>query len=108
MKVPVCALAVLLGSTSLSLAQGVNLQITIKNHRFQPSELHAPPGQPITLRVINTDPTPEEFESKDLRVERVVPANSASTFQLPPLQSGRYRFFGDFNEATASGFLTVE
>jgi hypothetical protein len=96
------------GTSTLALAQGVTLQLTIKNHRFQPAEVKAPAGQPLTLRVINADPTPEEFESKNLRVERVIPGNSEATFKLRPLQPGRYRFFGDFNEATANGFLVVE
>lgn len=108
MKHTQCALAILLASSSLAFAEGVNLRITIKNHRFQPSELRAPSGQPIALRVINADPTPEEFESKDLRVERVIPGNGATTFQLRPLQPGRYRYFGEFNEATATGFLIIE
>lgn len=102
------AVALLLSSASIAAAQETSLTLTIKNHRFQPSEIKAPAGKPITLRVVNADPTPEEFESKNLRVERVIPGNSEATFRLRPLQPGRYRFFGDFNEATAVGFLVVE
>lgn len=91
-----------------AMAQEINLQIRIKNHRFEPTELKAPAGKPVMLRVINEDPTPEEFESKDLRVERVVGANAEGLFKLRPLQPGRYLFFGEFNEATARGYLVVE
>ncbi len=102
------ALALLLGANITAMAQEINLQIRLKNHRFEPSELKAPAGRPIVLRVINDDASPEEFESKDLRVERVIAANAESIFKLRPLQPGRYQFFGEFNEATAQGSLLVE
>ena len=102
------ALALLLGANATAMAQEINLQTRLKNHRFEPSELKAPAGRPIVLRVINDDASPEEFESKDLRVERVVGANAEAVFKLRPLQPGRYFFFGDFNEATAKGYLVVE
>ena len=31
----------------------VTLSLEIKDYRFDPAELHAPPGKPITLRVKN-------------------------------------------------------
>ncbi|MDO8534863.1 MAG: cupredoxin domain-containing protein [Xanthobacteraceae bacterium] len=89
-------------------AQEVALTITIKNHRFQPAEIKAPAGKPIKLTVKNEDPTPEEFESKALRVEKVIAGNSEGVFNLRPLQPGRYRFVGEYNEATAQGHLVVE
>jgi Cupredoxin-like domain len=51
---------------------------------------------------------PEEFESRTLRVEKVVAGNSDITIQLRPLVPGRYRFYGDFNQATAQGALIAE
>ena len=105
----------LLSAVTLGLAgipvwaqEAVTLQIAIKNHRFQPSELKAPANRPITLAVRNLDPTPEEFESRTLRVEKIVAGNSEITIQLRPLSPGRYRFYGDFNQATAQGAITAE
>ncbi len=101
--------AILFGlSSPAALAQEANIQITIRNHRFEPAETHAPAGRPVTLVVTNADATPEEFESKSLRVERVIPGGASSIFKLRALQPGRYRFFGEFNEATAVGNLIVE
>jgi hypothetical protein len=104
-----------LSAVNLGLAQipvnaqeAATLQISIKDHRFQPSELKAPANRPITLAVRNLDPTPEEFESRTLRVEKVVAGNSQITIQLRPLSPGRYRFYGDFNQATAQGAITAE
>jgi hypothetical protein len=89
-------------------AEAVILRTSIQDHRFQPSELKAPANTPITLVVRNLDPTPEEFESRTLRVEKVVAGKSEITIQLRPLAPGRYRFYGDFNEAIAQGALVAE
>lgn len=81
----------------------VSIQISVKNHRFQPAEIHAAANKPIMLRVKNLDATPMEFESVSLRVEKVVAGNSEGIIRLRPLSPGRYDFFDDFrpdNRAT--------
>jgi hypothetical protein len=84
------------------------LSVSIKDHRFSPSELHAPANTPLTLTVKNLDSTPEEFESKHLRVEKVIAGNGTVTLKIRALEPGKYRFFGDYHEDTAEGFLVVE
>ncbi|BDV35839.1 cupredoxin domain-containing protein [Methylocystis iwaonis] len=82
--------------------------LTIKDHKFDPAELKIPADKPATLVVKNLDGTPEEFESKPLRIEKVVPANSEATFQIRALKAGRYKFFGEFHEDSAKGEVVVE
>jgi hypothetical protein len=82
--------------------------LTIKDHRFEPAELRVPANQPATLTVKNLDATPEEFESKPLRIEKVIPANSEATFTLRPLKAGRYKFVGEFHEDVAKGEVIAE
>jgi hypothetical protein len=89
-------------------AEPVTLQVALKDHRFLPAELNAPSKQPIVIEVSNQDATPAEFESKQLRVEKVVAGNSKITVQVRPLVPGRYRFFDDYHEETTEGFLTVK
>ena len=50
----------------------------IKDHRFQPTDIEIPAGQKIALLVKNEDSTPEEFESTELRREKVVPGGDLS------------------------------
>ena len=83
------------------------MQITLKDHRFQPVEPHAPAGKPITIIVKNLDPAPAEFESNMLRVEKVVTGGSTITIRVRPLDPGRYRFFDDFHQET-QGYLVVQ
>ena len=84
------------------------LTITIKNHRFEPAEIKVPANKRITLTVVNDDPTPEEFESHPLKVEKVIPGKSKATVQFGPLKPGKYKFEGEFNSKTAQGVVIAE
>ena len=48
-----------------------------------------------------------EFESKSLRVEKVVAAGSEGVINVRALKPGRYEFYDDFNEQ-ARGALNVQ
>jgi heme/copper-type cytochrome/quinol oxidase subunit 2 len=82
--------------------------LVIRNHRFEPEQLTVPAGQKIELRVSNADSTPEEFESTDLRREKVVPPGQEVVVYVGPLKPGTYEYFGDFNPKTARGRLAVQ
>ncbi|MGH6810828.1 MAG: cupredoxin domain-containing protein [Methylocella sp.] len=97
-----------LGQVSVDAQEAVTARTAIKDHRFRPAEFKVPANTPITLVIRNLDPTPDEFESKTLRVEKIVVGNSEITIRLRLLAPGRYRFYGDFNEATAEGAIIVE
>jgi plastocyanin len=84
------------------------VRLSLKDHRFQPAEARAPAGKPVTIEIRNLDPTPAEFESKTLRVEKVVAGGGTITVQIRPLVAGRYRFFDDYHEDTTEGFLNVQ
>ncbi|MHB1056270.1 MAG: cupredoxin domain-containing protein [Rhodanobacter sp.] len=82
--------------------------LVLKEHRYQPGELHIPANTRIRLEVINQDPSPEEFESDDFPAEKIVMPNSRISLFIGPLKPGRYRFYGDFHQPTAQGALVVE
>ena len=102
-------LAFVVAGAPLAIAdEAVKVGLTLKNHRFSPAEPTAPPGKPIVIEVANEDSTPAEFESKTLRVEKVVPGGGKVTVKVRPLTAGRYRFFDDYHEDTTEGFLVVQ
>jgi hypothetical protein len=101
-----CAIAVLPLSSSRA-QQATELQLTYSKGQFQPSELRAPADKPIMVRVKNLDAKAMEFESKSLRVEKVVAANSEGVINVRALKPGRYEFYDDFNEK-ARGALVVQ
>ncbi|MEA2984299.1 MAG: hypothetical protein QOD94_553 [Alphaproteobacteria bacterium] len=101
------AAAAALSTSGVALAQDA-LSVTIKNHKFEPAEVKVPANKRITLTVINDDPTPEEFESHPLKVEKVIPGKSKATVQFGPLKAGKYKFEGEFNSKTAQGVVIAE
>ena len=89
-------------------ADGDTFVLTIKDHRFSPEELQVPAGKKLKLVVKNLDPTPEEFESHDLKREKVIKGKSEATLSIGPLKPGTYKFVGEYHEKTAKGRITVE
>jgi heme/copper-type cytochrome/quinol oxidase subunit 2 len=101
-------LALILDHVTSATAQDAAYTLIIKDHRFQPTEIEIPADKKITLVVKNEDSTPEEFESIELRREKVVPGGDQITVYIGPLKAGRYEFFGDFNPATARGHIVAK
>jgi len=100
------ALAISLAAPAL--AEEAAVKLVLKNHQFVPHDPEAPAGKTLVIEVSNQDATPSEFESKTLRVEKVVPAGGAVTVKVRALTPGRYRFFDDYHEDTTEGFLVVK
>jgi hypothetical protein len=68
------ALALLLTAFGALAADALEILLTIKNNRFEPAEVKVPANQRVKLIVHNQDPSPEEFESRQLGREKIVPA----------------------------------
>lgn len=83
-------------------------EIHIKDHKFDPANFEVPADTRMKLVVHNDDPTPEEFESHDLFLEKIIPGGGKGTMYVGPLEAGTYHFFGEFNQATAQGDLTAK
>ena len=87
---------------------GIPIDVTIKDHRFTPAEIHVPAGKPATLNVKNEDATAEEFESHELKIEKVIAGGTSGTVRLRPLDPGKYPFIGEYHEDTAKGVIVAE
>jgi len=98
-------LSLVLALPMSAYAQLPHFSLSIKNHRFEPSEITVPAGERFRLVIDNQDPTPEEFESRSLRVEKVIPGGSKGSVTVGPLKPGAYQFVGEFHESSAKGTL---
>jgi plastocyanin len=107
-RLVVLSLALVLAMATSASAQDPPYTLMIKDHQFQPTEIEIPAGQKIALTVKNNDSTPEEFESTELRREKVVAGGEEITVYIGPLKPGKYEFFGDFNPKTARGHIVVK
>lgn len=85
----------------------VKVDLHIKDHKFIPYIVELPANKKINITVYNDDPTIEEFESIDLKREKIVLGNSSTKIVLAPLAPGEYKFFGDFHQESAQGKIIV-
>ena len=92
----------------MALAETKEFTIVIKDHLFVPAETKIPAGEKVKLIIDNQDSSPEEFESHDLSREKVISGNSKGIVFVGPLKAGTYKYFGEFNEATAQGVIIAE
>ncbi|HZQ62707.1 MAG TPA: cupredoxin domain-containing protein [Casimicrobiaceae bacterium] len=97
-----------LATAPAAFAAEPEFTLVIRDHKFQPAELKIPANTKVRLIVDNQDATAEEFESKDLKREKVIPPKSKGTVLIGPLKPGRYTFVGEFHESTAKGVIIVE
>ncbi len=105
----VLALACLVSFNAAAYSADVpEYSITIKDHKFSPTNLEIPANQKVKLIIKNEDKTPEEFESHDLNREKIVGGGSQINVYVGPLKSGTYKYFGDFNQKTAQGTITAK
>jgi heme/copper-type cytochrome/quinol oxidase subunit 2 len=105
--IPILIVAVLLGGPAIA-DDLTNIDVTIKDHRFSPSEIHVPSGRPSRLTIKNEDSTPEEFDSSALKVEKVIVGGGSATVRLRPLRPGQYPFMGEYHADTARGVVISE
>ena len=101
------ALAAVLLIAGAAAAADTEIPLTIEKGQFQPSEVKVKANAPFVLVITNKNPKAAEFESKDLRVEKVVPAGKTVNVRIRALKPGTYAFFDDFNQAT-TGRIVAE
>jgi len=106
MRLLLIALLALVGMASQSLAE--DFSIVIKDHRFEPAEIQVPTGQTFTLTVTNQDASPEEFESTDLDIEKVIAGDQSAAIKIEPLDVGRYEFYGEYHQDSAKGAIIAK
>jgi plastocyanin len=95
-------------ASHIACAAEPEVLLVIRDHRFEPAEVKVAAHQRIKLVVHNQDKTPEEFESRGLQREKVIPPGAKVTIFIGPLKPGRYDFVGEFHEATAKGTVIAE
>jgi plastocyanin len=98
--------AALLAPQPAGAEDAVALSLTLKDHKFDPAEVHAPAGKPIEFHVKNLNDIVSEFESSDVHFEKIVPAGGEVVLHVRPLEAGRYNFYDDFHR-DSQGYLVV-
>ena len=101
-------LAAAVALSAATAADPAEIALTIEENRFQPEEVRVKAGAPFVLVVTNRDKTAEEFESRELRIEKVIPPGKTVRLRVPALKAGTYPFVGEYHEKTAKGRIIAE
>lgn len=102
------ALPFLTGAAAVQAEDEEVRSILIEDHYFTPEVVKVPAHKRIKLRVANRDAGPEEFDSKALKVEKIIPPRATVEILIGPLAPGKYSFMGEFHASTARGEVVAE
>lgn len=83
------------------------IEINIKDHKFEPDIIEVPSDTKLRVTINNLDSSIEEFDSPDLKREKIIPGGSKARIIVVPLKPGEYHFTGEFHEETAKGKFVV-
>ncbi len=115
LRVATTTLRTLLAAVFLLAAASVGAQedmptfeLLIKAGHFIPETLEVPANTKFRLRIKNEGPGAEEFESIELKKEKVLGPGASSFLIFQPLKPGSYKFFGEFHPETAQGRIIAK
>ena len=80
-----------------ALADDPTFKIEIKDGVITPLQLEVPANTRIRLEVSNTGSSPAEFESVQLKKEKVIAGGNTTVMVIRNLDPGTYDFFDDFH-----------
>ncbi len=83
-------------------------QLVFKDGVITPLRLNVPANTRFRLELKNTGKSPAEFESKPLRLEKVLAAESSSVLVIRTLDPGEYVFFDDFHPDAPQATLVAK
>ena len=90
-----------------SAAMAEDYVITLKDNQFTPQELVIPADQRVKVIVKNMDSAPAEFESHELKREKVISGNSEAIIFIGPVEAGSYEYEDEFHP-TAKGTIVAK
>jgi plastocyanin len=112
-KLVVTALSLALAAglfASVTAAQAEDLptfKLEMNDGKLNPTRIEVPAGQRIKIEVHNVGKGAAEFESIQLRKEKVLAPGADSFVVIAPLDKGEYKFFDDFHQS-AQGVIVAK
>jgi hypothetical protein len=105
-----CLLPLVLLSGFAYADNAVMLTLTSTDGKLEPSILEAPAGKAIQIKVVNAGKSAMEFESKPLKIEKLVPPGKSLDIKIKALAAGSYKFVDELHEeqASAQGVLVIK
>ncbi|UBX49554.1 cupredoxin domain-containing protein [Providencia alcalifaciens] len=89
-------------------AEKYTVELEMKNGDLIPRVLEVPAKTIIRIKITNTGTEPAEFESLQLRKEKVLAPGASSVVVIAPLKPGSYTFFDDFHLSHPKGEIIAK
>jgi plastocyanin len=83
-------------------------QLVARDGVFEPTTLEVAAGKRFKIAITNAGKGPMEFESRELRQEKVLAAGASSSIVINGLKPGSYTFFDDFHPDTGKGTIVAK
>jgi Cupredoxin-like domain len=102
--------AVVIASTAF-WAQAEELtvfKLVARDGAFEPIRLEVPAGKRFKIEISNEGKGPMEFESRDLKQEKVLAAGAKSSVVINGLKPGSYVFFDDYHPDAPKGEIVAK
>jgi hypothetical protein len=84
------------------------VSLVARDGAFQPSTIEVPSGKRIKIEISNEGKGPMEFESRDLKQEKVLAAGAKSSVVINALKPGTYVFFDDYHPDAPKGQIVAK
>jgi plastocyanin len=85
----------------------VTVKLEMADGKLTPARIEVPAGKRIRIEVHNSGKGAAEFESVELRKEKVLAPGADSVVVIAPQSPGEYKFFDDFHQS-ARGVIVVK
>jgi plastocyanin len=100
----VCALS----AATAFAADLLTFKLEMADGKFNPARIEVPAGQRIKIEIHNVGKSAAEFESVELRKEKVLAPGAQSFVVIAPLRPGEYKFFDDFHLNMPQGAIVAK
>ena len=107
-RVIVVVFAMLIAPAALAADDVALFKLVARDGVFEPTTIEVPAGKRFRLEVSNEGKTAMEFESRELKQEKVIPPGKKATLTINALKSGEYKFVDEFHEKAGQGKVVAK
>ena len=83
-------------------------KLTARDGAFEPATIEVAAGKRFRLEVSNEGKSAMEFESRELKQEKVIPPGKKATLTINALKAGEYKFVDEFHEKNGQGKIVAK
>jgi hypothetical protein len=83
-------------------------RLVARDGAFEPLTIEVPAGKRFKIEISNEGKGPMEFESRDLKQEKVLASGAKSSVVINGLRPGAYVFFDDYHPDAPKGKIVAK